>query len=127
MERKNKEYSVICPYCNREAPWVENKEKYGKNLGTYFMCYYCKTCDAYVGCRKNTREPLGTLANKDLRNLRKITKDFVDRLWINGGQREQVFAYMNSFFGFNIKINYCDEAMCERIISYAKDLLKGGY
>lgn len=55
---------MICPYCKRPAKWVENKEIYGKNYGKSYMMWLCKPCDAYVGCHNNTKEPLGTLANK---------------------------------------------------------------
>ena len=50
---------MICPYCNKEAKWCENKVIYGKNYGKSYMCYYCKDCDAYVGCHNNTKFPNG--------------------------------------------------------------------
>lgn len=68
-----------CPYCNKKAIWCENKEIYGRNYGKSYMCYYCKDCDAYVGCHNNTKKPLGRMANKELRELRKESKN----LWIN--------------------------------------------
>lgn len=72
---------VICPYCGKEAVWCENKEIYGKNYGNSYMCYLCKNCNAYVGCHQNTERPLGTMANKELRELRiKCHRNF-DKLW----------------------------------------------
>jgi len=67
-----------CNYCNKEAEWVENKAIYKKNYGKSYMIWWCKPCDAYVGCHNNTKDPLGSLANKELRELRKQSK----QLWI---------------------------------------------
>ena len=57
---------MICPYCQKEAPWISNEEVYGKRYGKSYMCYYCKDCDAYVGCHDNTKRALGTMANQEL-------------------------------------------------------------
>jgi hypothetical protein len=72
---------VICPYCGKEAVWCENKEIYGKNYGNSYMCYLCKDCNAYVGCHQNTERPLGTMANKELRELRIKCHSNFDKLW----------------------------------------------
>lgn len=72
---------MICPYCNKEAPWVENKEKYGKNYGKSYMCYFCKPCDSYVGCHANTTKSLGTMANKELRQWRMKAHEAFDPIW----------------------------------------------
>ena len=57
---------------------------YGRNCGTSYKCYYCEPCNAYVGCHKNSRKPLGTLANKELRELRIRTHEIFDPLWKSG-------------------------------------------
>ena len=72
---------MICPYCKKEARWCENKEIYGKNYGKSYMCYYCKPCDAYVGCHNNSTRPLGTMANQELRNWRMEAHKHIDSLW----------------------------------------------
>ena len=63
-----------CNYCNNEAEWVENKEVYGRRYGKSYMIWLCRNCNAYVGCHNNTKEPLGTLADTELRELRKKAK-----------------------------------------------------
>ena len=78
-----------CPYCNKEAEWVENKEVYGKNYGRSFMIWLCKSCDAYVGCHNNTKEPLGTIANKELREYRKKAKEMFINKRLNGNWRNK--------------------------------------
>lgn len=75
---------VICPYCNTQTVWVENKEIYGRNYGKSYMIYLCKKCKAYIGCHNNTKEPLGTPANAELRSLRRTCHSRFDSLWTSG-------------------------------------------
>ena len=112
--------SVICPYCNKAPPWIENKEIFGKNIGVSYMCYYCRPCDPYVGCYANTRKPNGTMANRELRNLRKKAHHYVNRLWQSLDQRKRVYMDMAVHFGNNVHIGASSEDVCKRVIGYAK-------
>lgn len=108
---------MICPYCQKEANWCENKEKYGKNYGRSYMCYYCKACDAYVGCHNNTRTPLGTMANAELRGWRIKTHRAVDPLWKNGNyKRSTVYKRLTEAFKKQIHIAESDVQQCKEII-----------
>lgn len=60
---------------------------YGKSYG---MIYFCTNCRSYVGVHDNpnndhgeTNAPKGTLADAELRNLRKIAHKYFDPLWQN--------------------------------------------
>ena len=87
---------MICPYCQKEAKFCENKEVYGKNYGKSFMCYWCKDCDAYVGTHNNTDRPLGIMANKELRQLRMKCHAKFDGLWKSGYlKRRQAYKYLS--------------------------------
>ncbi len=111
---------MICPYCKKEAIWSENKIIYGRNYGISYMCYYCKPCDAYVGCHNNTRKPLGTMANKELRGWRKKAHAVIDPLWkTNGMKRKEVYAMLKNKFGKDIHIGEADIGLC-------KEIIKGG-
>ena len=83
-----------CNYCGKEAEWVENKEIYGKNYGKSYMVWLCRDCDAYVGCHNNTKEPLGILANKELRELRKQAHALFDPIWKEKGSRAKAYAWL---------------------------------
>jgi len=109
---------IICPKCNKEAPWVENKEKYGRNFGKSFMCYFCKPCGTYVGCHENTRRPLGTMADKELMEWRMKAHRIIDPLW-KGGQykRKSVYIRLNEAFGEEIHIGSADIENCKQIIN----------
>src|SRR3990167_11355804 len=111
---------MICPYCKNEAKWCENKEKYGKNYGKSYMCYYCRDCDAYVGCHNNTEEPLGSMANKELRGWRMKAHDAIDPLWKSGKYaRRQIYHRMQLYFRKEVHIGESDIKMCKKIIKFA--------
>lgn len=106
-----------CPYCDKEAPWVENKAIYGNNYGKSFMCYWCKECNAYVGCHENTRRPLGTMANKELREWRIKTHAVIDPLWKEKNlSRKELYAFLKKEFGRTIHIGESDIETCNEII-----------
>lgn len=108
-----------CPYCKQKAEWVENKEVYGKNYGDSYMMHLCRKCDARVGCHNNSRKPLGTMANKELRMYRMMTHGVVDPLWkTKKYKRGQVYDMLNSHFEETIHIGESSIEMCKKIIKF---------
>ena len=114
-----------CQYCKNDAVWVENKEIYGKNYGKSYMCWLCKNCDAYVGCHNNTKEPLGNLANKELREKRKMAKN----LWIqrklgnwecDPNKKRLAYADLNILMGKEFHFGNSTIKECEIIIDRFK-------
>lgn len=107
-----------CPYCNKEAKWVENKEVYGKNYGKSFMMWLCKPCDAYVGCHLNSKRPLGTMANKELRQWRVKAHSVIDPIWKSGEEpRKSVYSKLEEMFGRKTHIAECDIEACKAIVN----------
>lgn len=114
---------ITCPFCKRGAPWVENKEKYGRNYGTSYMCYYCKPCDAYVGCHNNTRTPLGSMANKELREWRMKAHTVIDPLWESGKmKRHQVYKMLDNKMGKKFHVGWSDVEDCKKVISLLREV-----
>lgn len=114
---------VICPYCNKKAIWCENRAIYGRNYGRSYMCYLCKDCDAYVGCHNNTKKPLGTLANRDLRRWRMRAHAEFDPIWKSGQHRKRHKAYgwLARELGVEeIHIGESDIETCIKIIELSK-------
>ena len=108
---------VFCPICNKPAPWVENKEMYGKNYGKSYMCYYCKGCDTYVGCHNNTRQPLGTMATRELRDWRKKVHAKIDPMWQGGAYtRGQVYSMLSKIIGKQYHTGESDIETCKTIL-----------
>ncbi|MBT7339193.1 MAG: hypothetical protein HN802_05845 [Candidatus Jacksonbacteria bacterium] len=111
---------MICPYCKKEARWCENKERYGRNYGKSYMCYWCQNCDAYVGCHQNTKRALGTMANKELRGWRMKAHASIDPIWRNGhAHRKKVYKDMKRHFGREIHIGESNIEQCKDIIKWA--------
>lgn len=80
------EKQIVCSYCNKPATCVSSRVVYGGN-SNYGMIWICLDCEAWVGCHKKTNEPLGTLADAELRHLRRETHEFFDPLWKIGSSR----------------------------------------
>ncbi len=116
---------MICPYCNKEAEWTENKAIYGKNYGKSYMCYYCKPCDAYVGCHENSRRPLGIMANRELREYRKRVHSLIDPLWKSKEMsRGRVYSILTEFLGYQYHTGESDLETCKKIIAFLLDFKK---
>ncbi len=79
---------VKCPYCEQPAKLVDSQIIYGRSYG---MAWFCKPCDAWVGCHKNskTHAPLGRLANAELRDWKKKAHAVFDLLWQRKMRRDK--------------------------------------
>ena len=107
-----------CRYCSGTVKLVDNSEIYGRSYGEWPYMIWCETCDAYVGLHPHTDIPLGTLADKPLREARKTNKALFLRL-----QREQGWSRTEaySWLADEMKIPAMDchwglfeEAQCEK-------------
>ena len=108
---------VVCPYCNKEAPWISNEEVYGKRYGKSYMCYWCEPCDAYVGCHQNTRVPLGIMANKFLRQQRMKIHRIIDPLWKSGEYtRKSIYGRITNEIRREFHVGNCNELDCKEIL-----------
>ncbi len=106
-----------------EFPIRLNEQVYGRRYGKSYMCYYCKDCDAYVGCHNNTTLPLGTMANKELRAWRKAAHLAIDRFWKSRQySRRAVYARLGDAFGEEVHIGESDIKRCKEIIETAPKL-----
>jgi len=70
-----------CPYCGSDTIIMDSKKIYGKDYGYVIACRNYPKCDAYVGCHGKTQIPMGTIANKELRELRHEAHKYFDPLW----------------------------------------------
>lgn len=83
-----------CPYCGGKVLLMDSDIIYnGRSYGLVYICEnYGRTCSAFVGVHKGTKVPLGTLADKNLRELRKQCHSHFDQLW-KSGQMKRAEAY----------------------------------
>lgn len=113
-----------CNYCNKEAEWVENKAIYGKNYGKSYMIWRCKDCDAYVGCHNNTKDALGSLANKDLRELRKKSKNlWIEKnniVWNDSISKKNGYRELRNKLGYDFHFGESTKEQCLELIELLK-------
>lgn len=69
-----------CLYCGAKVIYTSNAVIYGREYGNG-KCYKCTGCDAYVGVHTGTRVPLGRLANRELREMKKACHALFDPVW----------------------------------------------
>lgn len=117
---------MTCPYCGKEAQWVENSVVYGRRYGKSYMCWYCE-CGAYVGCHNNTNVPLGTLANKETREWRMKAHEAIDPLWRSGERsRGDVYNAISGALGYRVHVGESSIEQCRAIIEAASHLTNRG-
>lgn len=87
---------IICPYCNKPATLKTGKDIYPNRKDLRFHSFWvCAPCQARVGCHPESIEPLGTLANAELRNARMRAHNVFDPKWKNGGMsRFDAYAWL---------------------------------
>lgn len=111
----------VCPKCQKDGEWLDNKEVYGKRYGKSYMCYYCRDCDTYVGCHNNTRQALGDMADKETRQARMKAHRIIDPLWQSGKyKRSTVYKRLSEAFGHEVHVSQASKEYCEEIIKTAE-------
>ncbi len=84
------------PYCFKPAALVTGKAIYPHRPDLYDKHFYqCAPCDAYVGTHPGTTNPLGRLADKELRLAKSMAHTHFDPLWKSGRMtRREAYAHM---------------------------------
>lgn len=111
----------VCPYCGQQPKFVDSIEIYGNR--SFGKIYLCRSCDAYVGVHKGTEDPLGRLANKELRELKVKAHYWFDRLWKDpngpGCTRREAYDWLSQKMGIPLiytHIGMFDEEQCRQAI-----------
>lgn len=92
--------SILCPYCKVFANLLTGDKVYNNCNANYKNYYFwvCPFCNARVGCHRPNRklghdgtEPLGTLANAQLRFERSRAHKVLDTLWESDHERTLIY------------------------------------
>lgn len=116
---------IFCPYCGAKAELMDSAAVYRKSYG---MIWACLPCNAFVGCHKNSANhpPLGTLANKELREWRKRAHAVLDPLWKSGRMRRRaVYQILDDAMGLakgQAHIAMFNIEQCQEVIRICKQL-----
>lgn len=101
----------ICPYCEKTAKLVTGKGIYHSPEYAHLLFWNCDNCKAYVGCHPKTKRPLGTLANKELRQHRIEVHRKFDPLWKGEGTKKRSLVYRWLAFEMRIPDKECHVGM----------------
>ena len=118
-----------CPYCGstvilRSADGIYRSNKDHTML---YVCSKYPVCDAYVRTHPGTSIPVGTLANRDLRALRKEAHQSFDQLYLSGLMSKQdAYLWLAELLQAPLSqahIGYLGEYYCRQVIEASKALL----
>jgi len=115
----------ICPYCKKKTRMVDSIRIYKKK--SYGLVSMCIPCNAYVGVHKDTNIPLGRVAKNDLREARKYTHSYFDRIWKHGYMdRSDAYKWLskelNTPFEFT-HIAMFSKVTCEKVTKISRNLI----
>lgn len=118
-----------CRYCAGPIELVNNATIYGRSYGVWPYAYLCQACDAYVGLHPHTDIPLGTLANRELREARKKNKRYFLALIDDGEFPDRKVAYAWLATQLKLPVEAChwgwfEQELCERAGAICKARLE---
>lgn len=120
---KIKRIKIHCPYCGSLVTKRAASYVYGKNAKPDTFLYVCDrypACDSYVAAHTKSGLPMGTPANKTLRNKRIAAHKALDRIWENGYMtKEQVYIWLQAKLDMPANVMHIgklNEYYCNRII-----------
>lgn len=119
-----KRVHIKCPYCGSRALLRPASVVYGEKAADpaapYYVCARYPACDSYVAAHKNTRLPMGTLANAELRRKRIESHATLDRLWESGlMSKKQAYLWLQVELGLpeqEAHIGRFSTFRCEQVI-----------
>ena len=116
MKHPRRKKNITCPYCGsatvlRPDSFVYKENARGKHL---YVCSRYPECDAYVSVNEDTLEPLGTLANGELRHKRIEAHRAFDQIWRNRIMtRSNAYRWLREKYGMR-----ADQAHIAQISDY---------
>lgn len=115
-----------CPYCGGEVVCTTNDAIYnGRTYGEYPWIYMCVNKDAYVGLHPYTAIPLGSLADKELREWRNKSKNVFYKWAKSKGMhgRKESYPALAELMGLEVEqthFGWFDVEQCKKVIQVCK-------
>lgn len=119
-----------CPYCGSHVQYRSADGIYHDNSknAMLYVCSRYPECDSYVRVHVGTKIPVGSLANHELRSLRKIAHDFFDQLYESGYMSKQdAYQWLADLIVAPLSeahIGYLGEYYCKLVIDESRKLLE---
>ena len=125
--------NVTCPYCKRDAELVRGCKVYPHRPDLAHKKYWrCVPCDAYVGCHPRSKrhghngdEPMGRLANVELRRAKQRAHAVFDPFWKSRDmKRTEAYAWLAEQMGVsaaNCHIGMFDVDGCRAVVAVVEN------
>lgn len=122
------ESSFDCSYCGKPANLVTGKVIYPhrRDLAAKKFWQCPGTCGAWVGCHPGTSQPLGRLANAELRSAKRAAHEVFDPIWWTNGSKNKKNRFRSAAYDLlakalnipreNCHIGMFDVALCRRTV-----------
>ena len=118
-----------CPYCGKSVVFRSADGIYHDN-SKGMMLYVCSNypeCDSYVRVHAGTNIPVGSLANHELRSLRRTAHHYFDQLYISGYMSKQdAYQWLADIICAPLSeahIGHLGEYYCKLVIEESRKLL----
>lgn len=128
---KMKHKNTYCPYCGsiavlRRANEIYKNPKPEDDERMLLVCKNYPICDSYIKADK-FGNPIGTMANKEVRHLRLIAHNYFDEIFKNNIlSRSDAYKMLSDKLGTPLRdthISNFDEYRCKVVIGIAKNIL----
>lgn len=130
-KKKRTDFSNMrCPYCGSTVVYKSGKEMFkscpeGVN---YYVCTNYPECDTFIKTMPNSNKPIGTLANKELRMLRRDAHSYFNQLYLSGAMsKEEAYLWLANTLGCpkrEAHIGQLREYSCKLIIKESQEHFK---
>ena len=115
-----------CPFCSSAVRVASHEAVYGRDYSDWPWMYHCTHCDASVGMHPFTHIPLGTMADRQLREVRKKAKAPFERIW-RGGRMTRAQAYRALAEHLNLSAREChfgwfNAEQCQKAKAWAEGI-----
>lgn len=121
---------IRCPYCGSPAI-LRSADGIYRDNNKNTMLYVCKNypeCDAYVRVHTGTTIPVGSLANHELRTLRRTAHQYFDQLYLSGMMSKQdAYQWLADLLSAPLSkahIGYLGEYYCKVVIEESRKMLQ---
>lgn len=119
-----------CPYCGGPVTYRSADGIYHDNSRNtmLYVCSHYPECDAYVRVHTGTNIPVGTLANQELRALRRTAHHYFDQLYQSGLMSKQdAYQWLADLICAPLSqahIGYLGEYYCKQVIEESRKFLE---